>query len=134
MTSTTEKPFKVMPWLEGVRSSLREQTRGMTPDEEAAFWTARVQGGSMAAFWNRAQDVDSFREEDLPRTEERDVLEVMPWLKRARAEMDEEIKGLSPEEELAYWRASVADGPFAELWKSIPQINRSGIETSVRAS
>ena len=117
MTNISEKPFKVMPWLEGVRATHREQTRGMTSEEEAAFWSARVQSGSMAGFWNRAQDPDSFREEDVAPTEERDVFKVMPWLERVRAEIREETKGLSREEKSEYYRRHVAEGPFANLWE-----------------
>ncbi len=117
MTNISEKPFKVMSWLEGVRATHREQTKGMTPKEEAAFWSARVQSGSMAEFWNRARDPDSFREEDLASAEVRDIYTAMPWLEQVRAEIREETSGLSHEEESAYYRRHVAEGPFADLWE-----------------
>ena len=134
MTNISEKPFKVMPWLEGVRAAHREQTKGMTPEEEAAFWSARVQSGPMAAFWNRAQDADCFREEELAPAEGPDVFKVMPWLERVQAEIYEEIKDLSPEDELAYYRRHVQEGPLADLWAKIPQVAERDREPALRPS
>jgi hypothetical protein len=39
--------------------------------------------------------------------------------RRVQAEIYEEIKDLSPEEEIAYFRRRVETGPFAELWKKL---------------
>ncbi len=38
--------------------------------------------------------------------------------RRVQAEIYKEIKDLSPEEEIAYYRRCVETGPFAELWRS----------------
>lgn len=39
--------------------------------------------------------------------------------RQAQAEIYQEIKGLSPEEELEYFRRQVAAGPFGKLWKTL---------------
>jgi hypothetical protein len=39
--------------------------------------------------------------------------------RQAQAEIYQEIKGLTPEEEIEYFRRQVAAGPFAKLWKSL---------------
>jgi len=39
--------------------------------------------------------------------------------RQAQAQIYEEIKGLSPEEEIAYFRRSAAVGPFGKLWKAL---------------
>jgi hypothetical protein len=38
---------------------------------------------------------------------------------KAQAEIYEEIKGLSPEEEIAYFRRRAAAGPLSKLWKAL---------------
>lgn len=68
------------------------------------------------------------------KTDEVRPFKVMEWLEAVQAEIYDEIKDLSLDEELAYWQASVADGPLAELWASIPRIERSRLETGLRAS
>jgi hypothetical protein len=45
--------------------------------------------------------------------------------RQAQAEIYEEIKGLSPEEELAYFRRHAAVGPLAKLWKSLERRSKS---------
>ena len=39
--------------------------------------------------------------------------------RQAQAEIYEEIKGLSPEEEIAYFRRRAATGPLGKLWKAL---------------
>jgi len=39
--------------------------------------------------------------------------------RQAQAEIYQEIKGLSPEEEIEYFRRQVAAGPFGKLWKAL---------------
>jgi hypothetical protein len=48
--------------------------------------------------------------------------DVLAFKDRVQAQIYEEIKDLSPEEEIAYWRRSVEMGPFAEFWKRIGQV------------
>jgi hypothetical protein len=45
--------------------------------------------------------------------------------RRAQAEIYEEIKGLTPEEEIEYFRREVATGPFGKLWKSLEARSRA---------
>jgi hypothetical protein len=52
--------------------------------------------------------------------------------RRAQAEIYEEIKGLSPEEEIAYFRRQAAAGPFGKLWKALER--RSQAESGSEAS
>ena len=39
--------------------------------------------------------------------------------RRVQAEIYEEIKDMTHEEELAYWRRSVEEGPLADWWRSL---------------
>jgi hypothetical protein len=41
----------------------------------------------------------------------------MAWLERVQAEIYEEIKDLSPEQELEYWRSAAERGPHGEWWR-----------------
>ncbi len=56
--------------------------------------------------------------------------------RQAQAEIYEEIKGLSPEEEIAYFRRQAAAGPLGKLWKAIerPSQSEAGSEASPMAS
>lgn len=45
--------------------------------------------------------------------------------RQAQAEIYEEIKGLSPEEEIEYFRRRVATGPFGRLWKALEDRSRA---------
>jgi hypothetical protein len=56
---------------------------------------------------------------------------VMEWLEAAQAEIYEDIKDLSAEEEIAYYQRKVAESEFAELWESLPKIERSRREMSL---
>jgi len=39
--------------------------------------------------------------------------------RQAQAEIYKEIKGLSPDEEIEYFRRRVGAGPFGKLWRSL---------------
>jgi hypothetical protein len=39
--------------------------------------------------------------------------------RKVQAEIYEEIKGLSPEEEIEYFRRRAADGPLGQWWKAL---------------
>jgi hypothetical protein len=45
--------------------------------------------------------------------------------RQAQTEIYEEIKGLTPEEEIDYFRREVAAGPFGKLWKSLQVRSRA---------
>ena len=45
--------------------------------------------------------------------------------RQAQAEIYQEIKGLSPEEEIEYFRRRVAAGPFGKLWKALEDRSRA---------
>ena len=45
--------------------------------------------------------------------------ECVAFKRRAQARIYSEIKGLSADEEIAYFRRRVLTGPFAKLWKRI---------------
>lgn len=40
---------------------------------------------------------------------------------KVQAEIYEEIKNLTPDEEIEYFRRKVENGPFAELWRNLRQ-------------
>jgi hypothetical protein len=44
--------------------------------------------------------------------------------RQAQAKIYEEIKGLSPDEEIEYFRSRVAAGPFRKLWKALERRSR----------
>lgn len=44
---------------------------------------------------------------------------------KVQAEIYQEIKGLSPEEEIEYFRRRVAAGPFGNLWKLLEDRSRA---------
>jgi len=46
--------------------------------------------------------------------------------RRGQAEIYAQIKGLSPEEEIAYFRSRVAAGPLGKLWKSLARRTSEG--------
>ena len=43
---------------------------------------------------------------------------------KAQAEIYEEIKNLSPEEEVRYWRRATETGPLAKWWKAVRAATR----------
>jgi hypothetical protein len=46
--------------------------------------------------------------------------------RQAQAEIYQEIKGLSPEQEIEYFRRQVAAGPFSKLWKTMEDRTPAG--------
>ena len=54
-----------------------------------------------------------------PKTSNEGGFDCMAFKRRAQAKIYEEIKDLSADEELAYFRRRVEAGPFAKLWRSI---------------
>jgi hypothetical protein len=59
---------------------------------------------------------------------------VMDWLEAARDAMYADLRDLSPEERIAYYQRKVAESEFAELWESLPKIERSRREMGQAAS
>ena len=59
---------------------------------------------------------------------------VMDWLEAARAAMYTDLKDLTAEERVAYYRRKVAESEFAGLWESLPKIERSRREMGQAAS
>lgn len=43
----------------------------------------------------------------------------LEFKRRAQDRIYEEIKDLTPEEELEYWRRSVDEGPFGSWWRTL---------------
>jgi hypothetical protein len=43
--------------------------------------------------------------------------------RRAQAEIYQEIKGLSPEKQIAYFRRRAAQGPLGKWWKALERRN-----------
>jgi len=54
--------------------------------------------------------------------------------RKVQAEIYEEIKGLSPEEEIGYFRRRAATGPLGEWWKALEGRSDSTAESDVRGS
>ncbi len=52
--------------------------------------------------------------------------------RKVQAETHEEIKGLSPEEEIEYFRRRAADGPLGKWWKALER--RAGTAAGEEAS
>jgi len=52
--------------------------------------------------------------------------------RKAQTEIYEEIKGLSPEEEIAYFRRRAAAGPLGKFWKALER--RAEAEADSEAS
>jgi hypothetical protein len=52
--------------------------------------------------------------------------------RNVQAEIYEEIKGLSPEEQIEYFRRRAADGPLGGWWKALER--RSGAATGKKVS
>jgi len=46
--------------------------------------------------------------------------------RKAQAEIYQQIKGLSPEKEIEYFRQWTAKGPLAKWWKALESRSRSG--------
>ena len=54
------------------------------------------------------------------------TFDCIEFKRQAQAEIYQEIKGLSPEEEMEYFRRQVAAGPFGKLWKTLETGSRPG--------
>jgi len=52
--------------------------------------------------------------------------------RKAQAEIYAEIKGLSPEDEIEYFRRKAADGPLGQWWKALER--NSGVAGGDEAS
>jgi hypothetical protein len=51
----------------------------------------------------------------------------LEFKRRAQERIYEEIKDLTPEQEIEYWRRSVDEGPFGSWWRTLekePQVVR----------
>lgn len=44
----------------------------------------------------------------------------LEFKRRAQEEIIEETRGMSPDEEIEYFRRAAETGPLGELWKSLP--------------
>ena len=54
------------------------------------------------------------------KTPNEDQFDCIAFKERVQSRIYEEIKDLSHDEEIAYFRRRVEKGPFAELWRRIP--------------
>lgn len=57
--------------------------------------------------------------------EEEEHFDSMAWLERVQGEIYEEIKDLTTEQELEYWRQAAERGPHREWWREA--YRRAGI-------
>jgi hypothetical protein len=62
----------------------------------------------------------------MKRRKPEEGFDCIEFKRKVQAEIYEEIKGLSPEEEIEYFRRRVAAGPFAKLWKALEDRSRVG--------
>jgi hypothetical protein len=53
------------------------------------------------------------------------TFDCIEFKRRVQAEIYEDIKGLSPEEEIAYFQREVATGPLGTFWKSLERRRES---------
>lgn len=51
--------------------------------------------------------------------QENENFDCIAFKRRVQAEIYEETKDITPEEEIAYFRRRVADGPFGKWWGSL---------------
>jgi hypothetical protein len=58
----------------------------------------------------------------------------MAWLERVQAEIYEEIKDLTPAQELEYWRQAALRGPRRKEWREIYRRKGIVVGTAVRSS
>ena len=59
-----------------------------------------------------------------PKTSNEGEFDCMAFKREVQSKIYEEIKDLSADEELAYFRRRVEAGPFAKLWRSIRSAGR----------
>lgn len=55
----------------------------------------------------------------MPKKPKQKTFDCVEMKRRAQARIYEEIKDLSPEEEVAYFRRAAETGPLADWWKKI---------------
>ena len=49
------------------------------------------------------------------------TFDCMAWLEGVQAEIHEEIKDMTREEEFAYWRKAAEKGPLGKRWREVHQ-------------
>ena len=54
------------------------------------------------------------------------IIDCMALKRKAQTEIYEEIKGLSADEEISYFRKRAQNGPFAHLWKNLSSRKKVG--------
>ena len=59
-------------------------------------------------------------------TEVKKEFDCVEFKRQAQARIYERIKGLSPEEEIEYFRKAADEGPLGEWWKSIESCGGPG--------
>jgi len=57
----------------------------------------------------------------MKRRKTRKNFDCIGFKRKVQAEIYEEIKGLSPEDEIEYFRRRAATGPLAKWWKGLKQ-------------
>jgi hypothetical protein len=57
----------------------------------------------------------------MKRRKTRKTFDCIRFKRKVQAEIYEEIKGLSPEEEIEHFRWAAASGPLGEWWKTLEQ-------------
>ncbi len=62
-----------------------------------------------------------------PKTPNEEQLDCIALKDRVQSEIYEEIKDLSHDEEIAYFRRRVEKGPFADLWRRIRSTARAEV-------
>lgn len=55
----------------------------------------------------------------MKKTEVKKEFDCVEFKRRAQSRIYERIKGLSPEEEIEYFRRAADEGPLGDWWKSI---------------
>ena len=60
----------------------------------------------------------------MKRRKPRKNFDCVEFKRQAQAEIYQDIKGLTPEEEIEYFRRQVAAGPFGKLWKALEAHSR----------
>ena len=55
----------------------------------------------------------------MKKTEAIKTFDCVRFKREAQARIYEQIKGLSPREEIEYFRNAASQGPFAEKWKAV---------------
>lgn len=53
--------------------------------------------------------------------------DTIEFKRKVQAEIYEEIKGLSPEQEMEYFRQQAANGPLGKWWKALERHSRRAV-------